>query len=81
MFRASIDNRRTFGPKINLSNSQGIDSVDASIAASENNVYVSWCGRTNQTSNYPVMKVSNDNGQTFGAVLKLASNGTRGTTQ
>ena len=46
-----------------------------------NNVYVSWWERANQTSNEPVMKVSNDNGQTFGPTLKLASNGTIGTTQ
>lgn len=81
MFRASADNGQTFGPKINLSNSPRVDSVDASIAASENNVYVSWRERTNQTSNDPVMRVSNDNGQTFGPILKLASNGTIGATQ
>jgi len=81
MFRASIDNGQTFGPKINLSNTLGVDSLDPSIAASGNNVYVSWWERANQTSNEPVMKVSNDNGQTFGPTLKLASNGTIGTTQ
>jgi hypothetical protein len=62
MFRASTDNGQTFGPKINLSNSPGVDSIDPSIAASENNAYVSWCERANQTSNEPVMRVSNDNG-------------------
>ena len=81
MFRASIDNGQTFGPKINLSNTTGVDSLDPSIAASGNNVYVSWWERANQTSNEPVMIVSNDNGHTFGPTLKLTSNGAIGATQ
>jgi hypothetical protein len=40
-------------------------------------LYVSWWER-NQTVNEPVMKVSNDNGATFGPTLKLAANGTIG---
>jgi hypothetical protein len=31
---------------------------------------------TNETSDTPVMKVSNDFGKTFGPLLKLADNGT-----
>jgi hypothetical protein len=73
MFRASIDNGQTFGPKINLSNTTGVDSLDPSIAASGNNVYVSWWERANQTSNEPVMIVSNDNGQTFGKKIMLSN--------
>jgi hypothetical protein len=73
MFRASIDNKQTFGPKINLSNATGVDSLDPSIAASGNNVYVSWWERANQTSNEPVMIVSNDNGQTFGKKIMLSN--------
>ncbi|MFL6317026.1 MAG: hypothetical protein ACJ705_07670 [Nitrososphaeraceae archaeon] len=81
MFRASTDNGETFASKINLSNSPGVDSLDPSIAASGNNVYVSWWERANQTSNEPVIRVSNDNGKTFGPVLKLAANGIIGSGQ
>jgi hypothetical protein len=75
MFRASTDNGATFGNKTNLSNSKGAESVDVQIAASGDNVYVSWWER-NQTANEPVMRVSDNNGESFGSVLKLASNGT-----
>jgi hypothetical protein len=75
MFRASTDNGVTFGNKINLSNTTQADSQDAEIAASGNKVYVTWWER-NQTSEEPVLRVSNDNGETFGPILKLASNGT-----
>ena len=55
------------------------DSQDAQIAASGNKVYVTWWERNqNQTSEEPVMRVSNDNGKTFRPLLRLASNGTIG---
>ena len=38
MFRASADNGHTFGPKINLSNSPGVDSTAAQIGAEGKNV-------------------------------------------
>lgn len=74
MFRASNDSGATFDDKINLSNNTVTNSVDAEIAAADGNIVVTWWERTS-TSNEPVMKVSNDNGQTFGQVLKLATNG------
>jgi hypothetical protein len=77
MFRASTDNGATFGDKINLSNTTEADSDDAEIAASGDNVYVSWWER-NETSDTPVARVSNDNGATFGPILMLATNGTIG---
>jgi hypothetical protein len=77
MFRASDDGGATFTDKINLSNSTNADSVDAEIAADFNNVLVSWWER-NDTSSEPVARISNDNGQTFGSILKLATNGTIG---
>ena len=61
MFRASTDNGATFGDKINLSNTTAADSDDAEIAASGDSVYVSWWER-NETSDTPVARVSNDNG-------------------
>jgi hypothetical protein len=42
MFRASTNNGHTFGPKINLSNSPGVDSTAAQIGAEGKNVYVIW---------------------------------------
>jgi hypothetical protein len=77
MFRASTDNGVTFGDKMNLSNTTEADSDDAEIAASGNSVYVTWWER-NDTSDTPVARVSNDNGATFGQLLRLAANGTIG---
>jgi hypothetical protein len=71
MFKASTDGGMTFGDKLNLSNSTNSQSQDAQIAASGNNVYVSWSER-NQTSNEPVLRVSNDNGKTFGEKIMLS---------
>jgi hypothetical protein len=42
MFKASNDNGQTFGDKINLSNSTNGTSVGASVAATGNNVYVTY---------------------------------------
>jgi hypothetical protein len=72
MFKASTDNGKTFSDKMNLSNSTNANSQDAQIAASGNNVYVSWWDR-NQTSNEPVLRVSNDNGKTFGEKIMLST--------
>ena len=75
MFRASNDGGATFAKKINLSDTPGAESEDAQIAASGKNVFVTWWER-NQTANTPVMKISTDNGKSFGPMLKLASNDT-----
>ena len=75
-FKASTDGGKTFGPKINLSNSKGVISNDAEIAAAGSNVYVSWWERANATSNEPVARISSDNGMTFGPILKLSANET-----
>ena len=72
LFRASNDNGATFGDKINLSKTPESESEDVEIQASDNNVYVTWWER-NQTSNDPVMRISNDNGETFGPLLPLLS--------
>jgi hypothetical protein len=80
MFRASNDGGQTFGDKINLSNNTVTNSVDAEIAAEGENVAVTWWER-NSTSNEPVAKISTDNGQTFGPVMRLAANGTIGSSE
>jgi hypothetical protein len=74
MYRLSSDAGKTFTDKLNLSNTPNSDSVDVEISADEGRVAVSWWER-NQTVNEPVIRISNDNGKTFGPVLKLASDG------
>jgi hypothetical protein len=77
MFKASTDGGKTFSNKINLSNTPNSNSQDVQIAAAGNNVYVTWWER-NQTMNEPVIRVSNDNGKTFGELIKLSANTTSG---
>jgi hypothetical protein len=71
MFKASTDGGKTWSNKINLSNTPHSDSLDVQIAADGNNVYVTWWER-NQTMNEPVLRVSNDNGKTFGEKITLS---------
>lgn len=56
MFKASNDGGATFGDKINLSNNSNTNSVDAEIAASGNDVIVSWWEK-NKTTNEPVTRI------------------------
>src|SRR5206468_5327400 len=75
MFRSSTDAGKTFGDKINLSNTTNSESQDVEIAADAVKVVVAWWER-NQTSNEPVKIISDGGGKTFGPLLKLATNGT-----
>jgi len=77
IFRASTDAGKTFGDKINLSNTTDADSWKVEIDSDADSVVVTWW-ETNDTSDAPVMRVSDDNGKTFGPLLKLATNGTLG---
>jgi hypothetical protein len=77
IFRASTDGGATFGNKTNLSNTNTTDSVDAEIDSDADSVVVTWWEK-NQTTNAPVMRVSTDNGATFGPLVALATNGTIG---
>jgi hypothetical protein len=74
MFRASTDAGKTFGDKINLSNSPNANSTRVEIDSDANSVVVTWW-ETNQTSDMPVMRISTDNGKTFGDIVKLSANG------
>jgi hypothetical protein len=77
MFRASNDGGRTFGDKINLSNSSDAESQNAEIIAFGNSEYVSWWEKSPITgSSESVLRVSMDAGQTFGPVMMLGMNGT-----
>ncbi len=75
MFRASTDGGATFGNRTNLSNTTDADSWRVEIAGEGDNVVVSWW-ETNQTSDIPVARISNDGGATFGPIIMLAANGT-----
>lgn len=77
MFRASTDAGKTFGDKINLSNTTNANSTRVEIDSDANSVVVTWW-ETNQTSDVPVIRISNDNGKTFGPLLILSGNGTIG---
>jgi hypothetical protein len=77
LFRSSADGGVTFADKINLSSTTTADSINAEIAADGSNVIITWWER-NATSEEPVVRVSTDNGATFGPILRLASNGTIG---
>jgi hypothetical protein len=65
---------QTFGDQINLSNTTDADSTRVEIDSDADSVVVTWW-ETNQTSDAPVMRVSNDNGETFGPLFELATNG------
>jgi hypothetical protein len=77
MFRASSDGGKTFGDKINLSNTTKSESQDAHIDASGDRVFVTWWER-NATSEEPPLRTSTDMGATFGPIMKLSTNGTIG---
>jgi hypothetical protein len=72
-FRASSDGGITFGPIINLSNTDNSDSINANIDAQNEYVIVSWWER-NQTATVPVARVSTDDGRTFGPRLNVTAN-------
>ena len=56
MFRASTDAGKTFGDKINLSNTTDSESSEVEIDSDADNVVVTWW-ETNDTSSVPVMRV------------------------
>ena len=79
VFRASTDGGTSFGDKINLSNTTDAESTRVEIDSDADSVVVTWW-ETNSTNDTPVMRVSDDNGETFGPLLQLAINGTIGET-
>jgi hypothetical protein len=77
-FAVSIDNGQSFSTPINISNTAGF-STQPQIAASGNNVYVTWEDRTPGNPEI-FFAVSIDNGQTFSTPINL-SNNTGGSTE
>lgn len=77
LFRVSTDGGLSFADKINLSNTTDSESERVEVDSDGESVVVTWW-ETNQTDEIPVMRASNDNGETFGPILRLATNGTIG---
>jgi hypothetical protein len=78
---ASNDNGKTFGDTINLSNTPDQKSDKAWLTAEGNNAYVSWWETHKDGTQEPVIRVSNDAGQSFGPMLKLSTNGAIGSSK
>ena len=77
LFRVSADGGTSFSDKINLSNSNDSESERVELNSDGESVIVTWW-ETNETDETPIMRVSNDNGETFGPILRLGANGTIG---
>jgi hypothetical protein len=75
LFRVSTDGGSSFSDKINLSNTN--DSESERVELDSDGESVTWW-ETNETDEIPIMRVSNDNGETFGPILRLGANGTIG---
>ena len=72
LLRASSDGGNTFDDKINISNSTNGRSDMQDVAASGNNVYVTWCDdKTGDMEIY--IRKSTDGGKTFGDTIMLKS--------
>jgi hypothetical protein len=63
--------------KQNIESGLNPTQTRAEIDSEADSVVITWWEQ-NQTSDIPVMRVSNDNGATFGPMLMLATNGTIG---
>jgi hypothetical protein len=71
LFRASTDKGQTFGDKIDLSNTTDADLTRVEIDSDADSIVVTWW-ETSDTSDVPVMRISNEKGTTFGPLLKLS---------
>jgi hypothetical protein len=74
-FRASTDGGKTFGDKVYLSHTVSSNSTRIEIDSDGDIVAVQWWD-SNKTHDVPAMRVSDDNGETFGPTLKISKNGT-----
>jgi hypothetical protein len=77
LFRVSTDGGTSFSDKVNLSNTNNSESERVELDSEGESVIVTWW-ETNETNEIPIMRVSNDNGETFGPILRLGANGTIG---
>jgi hypothetical protein len=75
--RVSNDGGQTFGEEINLSQSEGVKSDRMHLEALDDNVYVTWWDKNmNDSKDTPLMRISEDGGQTFGDIIDLSANST-----
>jgi hypothetical protein len=72
-FAKSTDSGRTVNTAINLSNSPHAKSENSLIRAEGENVYVTWWENYGNGTSIPLVRSSNDNGDTFGKVINLGS--------
>jgi hypothetical protein len=77
LFRVSSDGGASFSDKVNLSNTNDSESERVELDSDGESVIVTWW-ETNQTDEIPIMRASDDNGETFGPTLRLVTNGTIG---
>jgi hypothetical protein len=77
LFRVSSDGGASFSDKVNLSNSNNSESERVELNSDGESVIVTWW-ETNETDEIPIMRISSDNGETFGPILRLGANGTIG---
>ena len=75
--KVSNDNGKTFGKDINLSQSPGIASDRIQLEAMNDKVYVTWWDKKMDGSDEPLMRISDDGGQTFGDKITLSANTTQ----
>jgi hypothetical protein len=74
-FRASTDGGKTFGDKVYLSHTVSSNSTRIEIDSDGDIVAEQWW-ESNETDDVPAMRVSDDNGETFGPTIKISKNGT-----
>ncbi|HEY9387043.1 MAG TPA: hypothetical protein VIP70_08375 [Nitrososphaeraceae archaeon] len=72
-FTRSTDGGKTLQDAFNLSNSSETESTDVSLKAEGKNVYVSWWENYQNGTNKPAIRVSNDNGESFGEKVFLGT--------
>jgi hypothetical protein len=82
MMRTSNDGGETFGDSVNLSNSNMTDSIGPDIIITGNNILVSWReNNLNTGTTESLVRISNDEGETFGPIMLLSTIGTLGESQ
>lgn len=75
--KVSNDGGQSFGNEINLSQSEGVKSDRIHIEALDDNVYVTWWDKNlNDSKDIPLMRISEDGGQSFGDMINLSANST-----
>ena len=74
--KVSNDSGKTFGKDINLSQSKGITSDRIHMKTIDDKVYVTWWDRNLDGSDIPLMRISENGGQTFGDKIILSANST-----